>query len=83
AALEYATKGIRVNAICPGFVETPMVTTMIEEVPQMQSTVQRSAPMRRLGRPEEIADMVVFLADDTASFITGQAIALDGGASAQ
>lgn len=83
AALEYATKGIRVNAICPGFVETPMVTTMVEEVPQMQSTVQRSAPMRRLGRPEEIADMVVFLADDTASFITGQAIALDGGASAQ
>lgn len=83
AALEYATKGIRVNAICPGFVETPMVTTMVEEVPQMQATVERSAPMRRLGRPEEIADTVVYLAGDTASFITGQAIALDGGASAQ
>lgn len=82
-ALEYATKGIRVNAICPGFVETPMVTMMIEEVPQMQATVAHSAPMRRLGRPEEIADTVVYLASDASTFITGQAIALDGGASAQ
>ncbi len=82
-ALEYARKGVRVNAICPGFTETPMVTDMVDAVPVMGERIQQSAPMRRLGRVDEIADAVVFLAGDTASFITGQAIALDGGASAQ
>jgi NAD(P)-dependent dehydrogenase (short-subunit alcohol dehydrogenase family) len=82
-ALEYARKGLRVNAICPGFTETPMVSDMVSELPVMGEYVQNSAPMRRLGHVDEIADAVVYLAGDTASFVTGQAIALDGGASAQ
>lgn len=82
-ALEYARLKLRVNAICPGFTETQMVDELVEMVPSMAERVQHNAPMRRLGHADEIADAVVFLAGDTASFITGQAIALDGGASAQ
>lgn len=83
AALEYPTRGIRVNAICPGFTETPMVTNMIEEVPKMGDVVARSSPMRRTGNVDEIADAVVYLAGDTSSYVNGHALTLDGGASAQ
>lgn len=82
-ALEYARNGIRVNAICPGFTETPMVTDMIDEVPSMKEGTLRSSPMRRLGTVEEIAEAVYYLASDASSFVNGHALALDGGASAQ
>lgn len=82
-ALEYARLGVRVNAICPGFTETPMVTTMIAEVPRMEEMTRNSSPMRRLGRVEEIADAVLYLASDMSSFVNGHSLTLDGGASIQ
>jgi len=82
-ALEYARKNIRVNAVCPGFTETPMVTTLVEEAPRMEDFVMNSSPMRRLGSVEEIANAIIYLADDSASFVNGHALVLDGGASIQ
>ena len=82
-ALEYARLGVRVNAICPGFTETPMVSNMIEEVPRMEEYTRKASPLRRLGRVEEIADAVFYLASDMSSFVNGHALTLDGGASIQ
>lgn len=82
-ALEYARKNIRVNAVCPGFTETPMVTNLVEEMPHMGEFVMKSSPMRRLGSVDEIADAIIYLADDSASFVNGHALVLDGGASIQ
>lgn len=81
AALEYATRGIRVNAICPGMIQTPMSDKMIaegqgEELDRMMKTF---VPMQRLGRPEEIADAVLWLCSSAASYVTGQSISVDGG----
>lgn len=81
AALEYATRGIRVNDVCPGMIMTPMVEKMIAEgqgaeLDQMLNTL---VPMRRHGRPEEIADAVLWLCSSAASYITGQSISVDGG----
>ena len=81
AALEYATRGIRVNAVCPGMIQTPMSEQMIaagqgEELEQMMKTY---VPMARLGRPDEIADAVLWLCSSAASYVTGQSISVDGG----
>jgi NAD(P)-dependent dehydrogenase (short-subunit alcohol dehydrogenase family) len=81
AALEYATRGIRVNAVCPGMIQTPMSDQMIaagqgEELAAMLKTY---VPMQRLGRPEEIADAVLWLCSSAASYVTGQSISVDGG----
>lgn len=76
AALEYARKGIRVNAVCPGFTETPMVEGLGETM--VEATV-KAIPMRRLGTPEEIAQAIVWLCSEGASFVTGHALAVDGG----
>jgi NAD(P)-dependent dehydrogenase (short-subunit alcohol dehydrogenase family) len=81
AALEYATRGIRVNDVCPGMIQTPMSDKMIaegqgEELDRMLKTF---VPMRRFGRPDEIADAVLWLCSDAASYITGQSISVDGG----
>jgi NAD(P)-dependent dehydrogenase (short-subunit alcohol dehydrogenase family) len=81
AALEYATRGIRVNDVCPGMIQTPMSDKMIaegqgEELDRMLKTF---VPMLRLGRPEEIADAVLWLCSDAASYVTGQSISVDGG----
>jgi NAD(P)-dependent dehydrogenase (short-subunit alcohol dehydrogenase family) len=81
AALEYAAQNIRVNAICPGFTDTPMVRDMVQVAPHMQRRVTGN-PMRRLGTVQEIAETVVWLLSYKASFITGQAIAIDGGLTA-
>jgi NAD(P)-dependent dehydrogenase (short-subunit alcohol dehydrogenase family) len=81
-ALEYAKLGIRVNAICPGFTETPMVSDLVDAVPEMGPRVQNASPMRRLGRVEEIADAVLYLAGDTSSFVNGICLPLDGGLTA-
>lgn len=82
AALELARRGVRVNAVCPGFTETPMVDTLMSLSKQMAEQVVTANPMKRLGHPEEVADAVVWLCSDAASFVTGQAIALDGGLTA-
>lgn len=76
AALEYAPDGIRVNAVCPGYIETNMtVDTMRRRGDQILAQV----PFKRMGRPEEIAEMVVWLCSERASFVTGAAYNVDGG----
>lgn len=79
AALEYATRGIRINAICPGIIATPMLAGMQEREPEAIADLLKVVPIGRLGRPEEIAGTVLFLCSPAASFILGQAIAVDGG----
>jgi NAD(P)-dependent dehydrogenase (short-subunit alcohol dehydrogenase family) len=83
AALEYAKRGIRVNAVCPGVIQTPMVDRVFGEQPDMKERLAAGEPVGRLGRPEEIAGAVLWLCSDQASFVTGQAIAVDGGWTAQ
>lgn len=79
AALEYAKQGIRVNAVCPGFTDTAMVSKLAEVNAKMADATVRSIPMRRLGTPEEIAESVLWLCSDRSSFITGHALSVDGG----
>jgi NAD(P)-dependent dehydrogenase (short-subunit alcohol dehydrogenase family) len=76
AALELATSGIRVNAVCPGVIETEMVRRAAAGNPEAFVVME---PIGRLGRPDEIADAVVWLFSDRSSFVTGQALAVDGG----
>ena len=79
AALEYVRKGIRINAVCPGFTDTPMVQQMIETSPEFTERLIAAVPARRLGQPEEIAAAVLYLCSDEAGFITGHTLTLDGG----
>lgn len=80
AALEYATKGIRINAICPGFTETPLLTKVgINSNPDVKQRIIDLHPMKRLGKPEEIAKSFIFLACDDSTFISGTALEIDGG----
>ncbi len=76
--LEYARQNIRVNAVCPGWVRTPMVTDGVTEA-QVQATVEREEPVGRIGEPEEVARAAAWLCSDAASFITGAALPVDGG----
>ncbi len=79
AALEYTRQNIRVNAVCPGFTETAMVGEMVEANPRMGEATIKAIPMHRLGRPEEIAQAVLWLCSDDSSFVTGHALSVDGG----
>jgi NAD(P)-dependent dehydrogenase (short-subunit alcohol dehydrogenase family) len=81
AALEYATRGIRVNDVCPGLIRTPMADRMEAEGQgaALKMMLENFVPMQREGRPEEIANTVLFLCSDLASYITGQSISVDGG----
>lgn len=79
AALEYARQGIRINAICPGTCETPMVKHAIEMSPEHMARVIDAIPLGRVGKPEEIASMVLLLCSDYAGFAIGQTWAMDGG----
>jgi NAD(P)-dependent dehydrogenase (short-subunit alcohol dehydrogenase family) len=80
AALEYAARGIRVNAVCPGLIWTPMADQMVAGGQgDALKAMEKSVPMGRVGRPEEIADAVLWLSSDAASYITGQSISVDGG----
>ncbi len=83
AALELANRNIRVNCVCPGGVDTPMVARLRAAQPQSMPQPGSASPMGRLAQPEEIAQMVVFLASDAASFVTGAAIPVDGGSTAR
>ncbi len=78
AALENAKSGIRINAVCPGFTETPMAERIFR-VPAARKYILSCHPIGRLGRPAEIAEAVVWMCSDRASFMTGQSLVLDGG----
>lgn len=79
AALEYSKSGIRINAVCPGVIQTPMIDRFVHGDEALKAELTLQEPMGRLGRPEEIATTVFWLCSEAASFVTGQAIAVDGG----
>jgi len=79
AALEYASRGIRINAVCPGTVDTPMVSAMLAKEADAMKEIMRDQPIGRLGRPEEIASAVLWLCSPGAGFVIGHALAVDGG----
>jgi NAD(P)-dependent dehydrogenase (short-subunit alcohol dehydrogenase family) len=80
AALEYAKSGIRVNAVCPGIIHTAMVDRMfLNRRPDLEDRLAAVEPMGRLGKPEEVAEAVVWLCSDAASFVTGHTMTVDGG----
>jgi NAD(P)-dependent dehydrogenase (short-subunit alcohol dehydrogenase family) len=78
AGLDYASRGVRINAVAPGWVRTPMTIAM-EDDPGFYSFLEAGAPMGRPAAPEEITGMVLFLCSDEASYVTGQTFAIDGG----
>jgi NAD(P)-dependent dehydrogenase (short-subunit alcohol dehydrogenase family) len=82
-ALEYAKSGIRVNAVCPGAIRTPMIERIVAENPQLGAQMDTMHPIGRMGKPEEVAAAVVWLCSDAASFVTGHAMAVDGALVAQ
>src|SRR6266508_2986710 len=81
AALDYAKAGIRVNAVCPGVVRTPMVERLVGT--EAEAGLIAMEPIGRMGKPEEVAEAVVWLCSDAASFVTGNAMPVDGGLVAQ
>jgi len=83
AAMEYAKAGIRVNAVCPGYIHTPLVQRTFDANEGYEERVAARHPIGRLGEPEEIAQAVVWLSSDAASFVTGHNMPVDGGYMAQ
>lgn len=81
AAYDYSSHGIRVNAICPGAIDTPMLRTAMERRGRVdaEATARRLSPLGRFGRPDEIASAAMWLCSDASSFTTGHALAIDGG----
>ncbi|WP_396612389.1 SDR family oxidoreductase [Haloferax sp. S1W] len=79
AAIEYAQKGIRVNAVCPGFIDTPLLSEGGLDEPEARTGIESLHPMNRLGSVDEVASAVVWLCSDGASFTTGEALTVDGG----
>lgn len=83
AALEYAKSNIRINAVCPGVIQTPMIDRLIHNDEKTKKQLVQGEPMGRMGKPEEIAAAVIWLCSDAASFVTGHSMAVDGGWVAQ
>lgn len=82
AAIEYASKGIRINAVCPGYTLTPMAETAMKLRPELEGELEKRVPLGRLGKPEEIARAIIYLCSDSAAFILGHSLVLDGGITA-
>ena len=80
-AIDYGRRGIRVNALCPGFIDTPLLrsTLELEAMNEIRDKIREAHQLGRFGQPMEIANGALFLASDEASFVTGQALAVDGG----
>lgn len=86
AALEYSAQGIRINAVCPAFIKTPMIERGLGQLPNAAQMMEQIAQMHavgRMGEPQEVASLVLFLASDEASFIAGAAYLVDGGYTAR
>ena len=83
AALEYASRGIRINAVNPGTIRTPILDPFIAALPDFESMMTARHPIGRIGLPEEVAEAVVWLCSDAASFVVGQNLAVDGGYTVQ
>ncbi|HLK86456.1 MAG TPA: glucose 1-dehydrogenase [Candidatus Binataceae bacterium] len=83
AALEFSSKGIRVNAVCPGFIRTPMVARVMDRGSFDEKAVIQTHPINRLGQPEEIAATVLWLSSDASSFVSGVPMPVDGAYMAQ
>ena len=81
AALEYARKNIRINAVCPGFTNSALLDQLLASAPNMDTKLKRFIPMGRFGEADEIAEAICWLASENSKFITGQTITLDGGTS--
>lgn len=81
AAIEYANKNIRINAVCPGYTESALLDKLLSMRPDMKDLLLKVVPMKRFGLATEIAEAVAWLASDNTKFITGQTITLDGGTS--
>ena len=79
AALDYAARGIRINAVCPGIIHTSMLDKMMATQADALNAMLQNVPIGRLGRPEEIASTVLWLCSSEASFMVGHALAVDGG----
>ena len=82
AALEYARKGIRINVVCPGFIRVGLTEQAIASNPAVEGKFKALIPMGRFGEAEEVAEAVIWLCSDAASFVTGHTMLIDGGASA-
>jgi NAD(P)-dependent dehydrogenase (short-subunit alcohol dehydrogenase family) len=83
AAVENAKTGVRVNAICPGSTDTPMLRGAMAASPDLEKLILSSSPSGRLGRAEEVAEAAVWLCSDRASFVSGESMLVDGGAVAR
>jgi len=81
-AIEWGPQGVTVNAVGPGIIETPLTRAYMDRHPERVKATIDNTPLRRIGMPEDVADVVVFLASDAARFITGQTVFVDGGLSA-
>lgn len=81
-AIDHVADGVRVNAVCPGTVDSPWVRRLVDEVGESLDALRDRQPMGRLGTPAEIADAVLYLLSDQAAFVTGTALVIDGGLSA-
>lgn len=78
AAAEWAGEGVRVNAVCPAWTDTPMVERNVEQYPQAEEIFLENVPAGRLGQPEEVASLVTFLASDESDYLNGAAVPIDG-----